>query len=52
MRSNHHAVLAEGLHKRFGRTTALDGFDLAVAPGTVLGLLGPNGAGKTPPCGS
>jgi ABC-2 type transport system ATP-binding protein len=43
----HHAVLAEGLRKRFGGTTALDGFDLAVAPGTVLGLLGPNGAGKT-----
>jgi ABC-2 type transport system ATP-binding protein len=41
------AVLAEGLRKRYGRTTALDGFDLAVAPGTVLGLLGPNGAGKT-----
>jgi ABC-2 type transport system ATP-binding protein len=47
VRSNDHAVLAEGLRKRFGRTTALDGFDLAVAPGTVLGLLGPNGAGKT-----
>ena len=47
MRSNHHAVLAEGLRKRFSRTTALRGFDLAVAPGTVLGLLGPNGAGKT-----
>ena len=46
MRSNH-AVLADGLRKRYGRTTALDGFDLAVAPGTVLGLLGPNGAGKT-----
>jgi ABC-2 type transport system ATP-binding protein len=47
VRSNHHAVLAEGLRKRYGRTTALDGFDLAVPPGTVLGLLGPNGAGKT-----
>jgi ABC-2 type transport system ATP-binding protein len=47
VRSNDHAVLAEGLRKRFGRTTALDDFDLAVAPGTVLGLLGPNGAGKT-----
>jgi ABC-2 type transport system ATP-binding protein len=45
--SNDHAVLAEGLRKRYGKTTALDGFDLAVAPGTVLGLLGPNGAGKT-----
>jgi oleandomycin transport system ATP-binding protein len=42
-----HAILAEGLVKRFGETTALDGVDLVVAPGTVLGLLGPNGAGKT-----
>ena len=33
--------------KRFGDTTALDGVDLTVAEGTVLGLLGPNGAGKT-----
>jgi oleandomycin transport system ATP-binding protein len=41
------AVLAEGLAKRFGDTTALDGVDLAVRTGTVLGLLGPNGAGKT-----
>jgi ABC-2 type transport system ATP-binding protein len=40
-------VLAEGLVKRFGETAALDGFELAVAPGTVCGLLGPNGAGKT-----
>jgi oleandomycin transport system ATP-binding protein len=42
-----HAILAEGLIKRFGDTTALDGVDLAVRRGTVLGLLGPNGAGKT-----
>ena len=42
-----HAILAEGLVKRFGETTALDGVDLAVRAGTVLGLLGPNGAGKT-----
>jgi ABC-2 type transport system ATP-binding protein len=35
------------LVKRYGRVTALDGLDLAVAEGTVLGLLGPNGAGKT-----
>jgi ABC-2 type transport system ATP-binding protein len=41
------AILAEGLCKRFGETRALDGLDLRVAPGTVLGLLGPNGAGKT-----
>jgi len=41
------AVQAEGLVKRFGDTKALDGVDLAVRRGTVLGLLGPNGAGKT-----
>ena len=41
------AVQAEGLVKRFGDTQALDGVDLAVRRGTVLGLLGPNGAGKT-----
>ncbi|MGH4004395.1 MAG: ATP-binding cassette domain-containing protein [Pseudonocardiaceae bacterium] len=42
-----HAIRAEGLVKRFGETTALDGVDLAVRAGTVLSLLGPNGAGKT-----
>jgi oleandomycin transport system ATP-binding protein len=41
------AIWAEGLVKRFGETTALDGIDLVVRTGTVLGLLGPNGAGKT-----
>ncbi|HZE48884.1 MAG TPA: ATP-binding cassette domain-containing protein [Jatrophihabitantaceae bacterium] len=41
------AVLAEGLVKTFGETRALDGLDLAVPEGTVVGLLGPNGAGKT-----
>ena len=40
-------VQAEGLRKRFGRTQALDGVDLAMRRGTVLGVLGPNGAGKT-----
>ncbi|MCA5892236.1 ATP-binding cassette domain-containing protein [Isoptericola sp. NEAU-Y5] len=41
------AFEAEGLVKRFGSTTALDGVDLHAARGSVLGVLGPNGAGKT-----
>jgi ABC-2 type transport system ATP-binding protein len=41
------AILIEGLQKSYGRTRALDGVDLAVERGTVLGVLGPNGAGKT-----
>src|SRR5438132_2458348 len=41
------AVVASGLVKRFGKVNALDGVDLTVPAGTVLGLLGPNGAGKT-----
>jgi len=40
-------IVAEGLRKRYGDKTALDGVDLTVAAGTVHGLLGPNGAGKT-----
>jgi ABC-2 type transport system ATP-binding protein len=41
------AIKATGLVKSFGDVRALDGVDLEVAPGSVLGLLGPNGAGKT-----
>ncbi|MGH8884344.1 MAG: ATP-binding cassette domain-containing protein [Egibacteraceae bacterium] len=41
------AILIERLQKSYGLTRALDGIDLEVAEGTVLGLLGPNGAGKT-----
>jgi ABC-2 type transport system ATP-binding protein len=41
------AISATGLVKSFGEVRALDGVDLEVAPGSVLGLLGPNGAGKT-----
>jgi len=40
-------VEAVGLRKRFGKTEALRGLDLAVERGTVLAVLGPNGAGKT-----
>ncbi|GCE44741.1 ATP-binding cassette domain-containing protein [Rhodococcus sp. USK10] len=41
------AITAEGLVKKYGKVTALDGVDLAVPSGTVMALLGPNGAGKT-----
>ena len=41
------AVLTEGLRKHYGKTRALEGFDLEVPEGSVCGLLGPNGAGKT-----
>jgi daunorubicin resistance ABC transporter ATP-binding subunit len=40
-------IEATGLVKRYGEVTALDGVDLSVRAGTVLGVLGPNGAGKT-----
>ncbi len=36
-----------GIRKSYGATVALDGVDLRVAPGTIVGLLGRNGAGKT-----
>ncbi|NUR83540.1 MAG: ATP-binding cassette domain-containing protein [Nonomuraea sp.] len=42
-----YAIEAEGLVKRYGDKTALDGVDLRVRAGSVLGVLGPNGAGKT-----
>ncbi len=41
------AVEVRGLVKHYGETKALDGVDLSVRQGTVLGVLGPNGAGKT-----
>lgn len=45
--TNKPAILAEGLHKYYGKTHALAGLDLSAEEGTVLGVLGPNGAGKT-----
>ncbi|MER5523686.1 ATP-binding cassette domain-containing protein [Streptomyces sp. NPDC002677] len=41
------AVTVRGLVKHYGDTKALDGVDLDVREGTVMGVLGPNGAGKT-----
>ncbi|HEX3925442.1 MAG TPA: ATP-binding cassette domain-containing protein, partial [Streptosporangiaceae bacterium] len=41
------AIEASGLEKAYGSTRALDGLDLQVQSGEILGMLGPNGAGKT-----
>jgi polar amino acid transport system ATP-binding protein len=40
-------VKAEGVHKSFGRVTALQGIDLEVAPGEVFIIIGPSGSGKS-----
>jgi len=47
MSSSEQVVHAEGLRKRFGHRTALDGLSLSVRQGQLYGLAGPNGAGKT-----
>jgi ABC-2 type transport system ATP-binding protein len=41
------SIEAKGLSKVFGKTVALDGIDLSVERGRILGLIGPNGAGKS-----
>ena len=41
------AIEAHGLRKTFGTSIALDGIDLRLEEGRILGIIGPNGAGKT-----
>src|ERR1700710_353420 len=41
------SVEARGLRKSYGNTVALDGIDLTIEEGRILGLIGPNGAGKS-----
>ncbi len=48
MSANHRGIVVEGLVRDFkGDINAVDGIDLAVAPGEIYGFLGPNGAGKS-----
>jgi ABC-2 type transport system ATP-binding protein len=47
VRSTEPVIVAEGLRKTYGATTAVEGVTFSVAPGEVFGLLGSNGAGKT-----
>ena len=45
--ANAKGVRIRGVAKRYGSTIALDGIDLDLVPGEVLGIAGPNGAGKS-----
>src|SRR5580658_8905057 len=45
-------IEARGLRKTYGATVALDGIDLKVEEGRILGLIGPNGAGKSTALGA
>jgi len=46
-RRMHATIEVRGLHKRYGRTVAVDGLSFTVSPGRVTGFVGPNGAGKS-----
>lgn len=45
--NDEYAIIADGIHKSFGKVKVLEGLDLKVKRGTIMALLGPNGAGKT-----
>jgi ABC-2 type transport system ATP-binding protein len=47
METNHSAIVARGLTRRFGDFSAVDGIDFEVRRGEIFGFLGPNGSGKT-----
>ncbi|HMW49936.1 MAG TPA: ATP-binding cassette domain-containing protein, partial [Cellvibrionaceae bacterium] len=40
-------IQGQNLSKQYGQKNVLDGIDLTIAPGRIVGLIGPNGAGKT-----
>lgn len=45
--TDEYAIIADGIHKSFGKVKVLEGLNLKVKRGSILALLGPNGAGKT-----
>ena len=45
--SSEHAITVEGMVKRYGGSTVLDGLSFSVTRRSIYGFLGPNGAGKT-----